>query len=536
MSIQPHIATWARSVAIVVVLGVVSCRNVTAQELTVAPADRSLDVRVIFDGKNTSISRYVSVTTDKAVQQVALDPGDLVSTTGEVVDRSNVRLAQAASLTPSIPTNLLVNISGIAKPGIYSGAFILRPADKPPNNSGKVDLKLSVEPKPTVSFLPQAPTLYAVGCSVGLSCWFGQWLASVSATQTIALNNETQGRVTLKGASLYFRGEKSGQFLDTTELAVTVPKADLVQNALGKIEVVAKSDRLAADKYQGVLRLNVQDLDGPITATASLYVRDGAGLAVILLLAGILAGRIARVVNAPEYVARMRQLHTLDIFTKASEEIHYDLIKDKIDKARLSIRLANSIESVDKQLDSLSTTIQILSSLQAARTEAARMGDSGVESAARNAESEILADLNSEKFQEAQGKLTNLQNVLISAQQAAQQQKGGSGLQAQILIGLLRTAIPVVPSSASSTSKFERFLLKVSGGAPVDPGFGLWKIGGPLSFILLLLLLVMVGTYTLYIKNPTFGSDAFYDYLGVFLWGLSADVAQRSLQNIALPH
>jgi hypothetical protein len=52
-------------------------------------------------------------------------------------------------------------------------------------------------------------------------------------------------------------------------------------------------------------------------------------------------------------------------------------------------------------------------------------------------------------------------------------------------------------------------------------------------YLLLLLLLALVGMKTLYVDaGTTFGSAGLYDYLGLLLWGLSADVAQRSLQQL----
>ena len=33
-------------------------------------------------------------------------------------------------------------------------------------------------------------------------------------------------------------------------------------------------------------------------------------------------------------------------------------------------------------------------------------------------------------------------------------------------------------------------------------------------------------------KGSTFGADPFSDYLGLLVWGLSADVASRSLSNL----
>ena len=56
----------------------------------------------------------------------------------------------------------------------------------------------------------------------------------------------------------------------------------------------------------------------------------------------------------------------------------------------------------------------------------------------------------------------------------------------------------------------------------------------PLFSLMLLLGLSVVGMRSLYMqKGSTFGADPFSDYLGLLVWGLSADVASRSLSNLA---
>jgi hypothetical protein len=46
-------------------------------------------------------------------------------------------------------------------------------------------------------------------------------------------------------------------------------------------------------------------------------------------------------------------------------------------------------------------------------------------------------------------------------------------------------------------------------------------------------MLVLVGLSTLYIDgSPTFGSRPLVDLLALFAWGLSADVASRTLANV----
>jgi hypothetical protein len=60
----------------------------------------------------------------------------------------------------------------------------------------------------------------------------------------------------------------------------------------------------------------------------------------------------------------------------------------------------------------------------------------------------------------------------------------------------------------------------------------LWVVR-PLLYLVLLVGLLAVGMGTLYIDNGlTFGADPMADYMGLLLWGMSADVASRTLTNL----
>ena len=72
----------------------------------------------------------------------------------------------------------------------------------------------------------------------------------------------------------------------------------------------------------------------------------------------------------------------------------------------------------------------------------------------------------------------------------------------------------------------------LSGAEPL--GVGWYYYGRPLLYFLLLVLLAFVGLYNSYIRNATFGAEGVYDYMSLFLWGISADVAQKSLQQLSL--
>jgi hypothetical protein len=105
---------------------------------------------------------------------------------------------------------------------------------------------------------------------------------------------------------------------------------------------------------------------------------------------------------------------------------------------------------------------------------------------------------------------------------------------------------PALPSPAQSQEAFDaatqrqsdplrRFLAALSGLQLVSAGTRFWFFRHVLSVVLLVVLLLL-GLQTLYIDaGATFGAGGLYDYLGLFLWGITADVAQRTLLNLGSP-
>ena len=57
-------------------------------------------------------------------------------------------------------------------------------------------------------------------------------------------------------------------------------------------------------------------------------------------------------------------------------------------------------------------------------------------------------------------------------------------------------------------------------------------VGPPIYYVITLILLVLVGFVTLYLKNMTFGAAPVTDYLSLIVWGLGSDVASRNVQNV----
>ena len=62
-------------------------------------------------------------------------------------------------------------------------------------------------------------------------------------------------------------------------------------------------------------------------------------------------------------------------------------------------------------------------------------------------------------------------------------------------------------------------------------GIMLWLRG--LLYICLIIILIFVGMDKFYISEGAyFGAKPFNDYFGIIIWGLSADIASRTLENL----
>ena len=77
-----------------------------------------------------------------------------------------------------------------------------------------------------------------------------------------------------------------------------------------------------------------------------------------------------------------------------------------------------------------------------------------------------------------------------------------------------------------------KFLAALSGVQTLNLEVRYWLIR-PILWLVLLIVLVLLGLQTLYVNaGATFGVNGLYDYLGLFLWGLSADIANQGLRKL----
>jgi len=96
-----------------------------------------------------------------------------------------------------------------------------------------------------------------------------------------------------------------------------------------------------------------------------------------------------------------------------------------------------------------------------------------------------------------------------------------------------RTATMALRKQPAKRNKLRLLLSKLSGITDDwRAEASLWVLR-PLLWIVLLLSLIALGMKSLYIDNPIFGVSSF-DYLSLVFWGLSSDVASRTLGGLKI--
>lgn len=100
-----------------------------------------------------------------------------------------------------------------------------------------------------------------------------------------------------------------------------------------------------------------------------------------------------------------------------------------------------------------------------------------------------------------------------------------------MVITRLYTAVEPRPLGfmANFNNARTNFLTSVLEVSPYNP---FWGVAG-LALMAMLILLVVYAFATLYLSNPSFGSDVVRDYLGAVLWGIAGGYAGKTLTDFA---
>jgi hypothetical protein len=523
-----------------------------AQTLIISPEDQTLVITGTLGTNATGFSRNLTLTLiggeGSDAKQIQVRRSDLTrkGETGEIIDRGNVVVGNVA-LKRGQPQDVGVTINNITRPGTYEGTIKFWLPEQTEEAATVVKLSLRVAPKIDVK-PPPAAAAQVAHCGL-LPCSWSGWLPQnlVGDKRGLLLDNQTPDRVVVVSQDLILRGVNTGYVVTGSDIRPSISGNSLPANSSVPVELeILNRDALPPDRYIGSLRLGLKDADSPIPVSLTIDVRDAPWLPLVVLLLGVMVGRLIKNMSAPEAVLQVKLLKRLYRLQNAVQSLQSErdceILQGRLDDLRARIESANETEqALTQELDKLEVGVRLLRRLEELERQTSLLSNAALRAEIKDKIDAATMALLKDQVEECQRLITEIEVSLRQAYEnvaddAVADAHIGSALnfarEASTVSTEAREAHDAPPPPQPDRPTQLLAMLAGTDLMSADARYWVWR---PIFFLLFLLLLTMLGLKTLYIDGgANFGGGGVYDYLGLFLWGLSADVVQRTLQNLPL--
>ncbi|OPX95694.1 MAG: hypothetical protein A4E58_02009 [Syntrophorhabdus sp. PtaB.Bin006] len=466
----------------------------------------------------------------------------------EVIQRHQITPGEI-SLAGGVPQDVQIKVTGISAPGQYKGQIVLLMPGQAPSKAMTIPLVVIARGRPDLKPLPDSKlNLSLVNCTWGPDCVLARLLLPASAFvngRDLKFDNETKDEVNVLSAEPVVFGEKTGYQPDAKGLTFPKTPVSLAANRVVSLRLGLDRSSLPPDHYTGSVYLTLDGQDKRQQIEMDLNVRKGPLLPAIFLLVGILLGRLVKYMQGPGK-AKVEGLTAINrVEVKVQHEADPDdqvILGPMFEEARQTVYRGEA-DKVQPVLDKIKERLEKLKGLRAAERSLRdkEQDPDAAKALAKIAEARrCISDGNDDQ---AKALLEDVKNTLVQLQESALMGLGGQpdkGIthareQVEATLGLIaQPALSLAPGQVSTWSKRGRGLLvKLSGLS--DEWFAeatLW-IARPLLYFALLFALLWLGMESLYVdKGVSFGAQPLLDYFTVIFWGLSSDVASRTLGNL----
>jgi hypothetical protein len=515
--------------------------------INVDEGDDPLVIRGILTGATGSFSGNVRITvTGGGTTDLRLLATDLTHNEDSTydIDRTNISIPGGTSFTENQPRDVRVTVNNVTRPGVYEGdlLFYLAEHENPEEDGRVVPLELHIDAAPSVTPVEASRSIQVVRCYTAADCLIARLLLPASVVDdewAIQLDNKTVQPVQVTDFAVLMDGDNTHQVLRSTQVSADVP-IEMPASDVTTIDLEIDRVSLPSDRYQGSLRFGLEGADTPVSVTVDLSVRDGPFWPLVVTLLGILGGRLMRQLSTAE-AQKQRELvvryaaveakaaKIKDPEAKAQIREQLGLWKDRLDKDEDTQKLELDLTKIEGQIDSLLVLEDVENKVAAGGFDSLLLKLEPTLTAARKAALE--------------GNVEEARRLQEAAEQEWQKAARADGSMSGLVDELGRIGDAWRDSTdrmraGAGTDTGPTLLLRLIGwlgGARVISTEVEWIMWQVFSFVFLVAL-VLVGLKSLYVNaGATFGATGLYDYLGLLLWGFSSTVAQKTLQNLAVP-
>ena len=476
------------------------------------------------------------------------------------------------TITPGAPSTYQVKVTGVKEPGEYRGRVELFLPGQKRTDAVRVDVTVVASVRPALSLLPDNDRLQVNLVNCDYDCKLAHLLLPASAFQnniclgfekppaaplavsditTVVKGDQTKYQITPEKLKFSLdqltrpqqpggSNEQASQTPTPEQCVGSDAKSDTA--AAGKkyltIPVSIASKDIPADHYTGSVYLTVVGQSNSLKVPVDFNVRSGPLWPLLVLLFSILLGRLFKFMQdkGNAIADALESINRLEFRLRDVNPEDADIIAPMLRSARDLVNqdkaadAAAAVNAISARLSTLGELTQIEARLTGKESNPAV---ASILSDIRQARENIRL----QQDDKAKTLVSKIKDALVA-------------LAATPLTGMADAdnsdfADAVARADAASAAVAVLGTVRKTAGNRLRSGLALLSglsgefraeatlfLARPILWLALLLGLLALGLKTLYVDNLVFGADPFTDFLGLTFWGLSADVASRTLSGL----
>ena len=513
--------------------------------ITVDTKDKPLQITGWLNEENTLVGS-IRLSASENSEQFTFLASDLKRLEGdEIIGRQQISFIGEKKLQAGIPKDFQVKVSNPELPGTYRGQLEIRlPRQKPE----VIDINVLVKARPKLTPLgaKEQVQLQLTQCAWWLDCGLANLFFPQSAflqSWDLAFDNTEDIPVKVTAAEVLLKGEQTGYQLSSKEIKLPNIPQTLKADQIVTLPLSWDSKKIPSDSYTGAVYISLENATERLIVPINLRMRIAPLIPLVVLILGIICGRLIKYMQEKgiPQAETLGKVKTLEKQVKQAEQEDRKIIIPMLSKAERLVEQMK-LEAAKKELEKTSTRFECLQQLrniekklEPFKTHPQIKGDNGIIQKINHIRTQI--DLCQDE--RAKALLEELQQDIGKLQLPPMMGDKKSINLSEVIDEIKNTVVAVGNTAQSDVNKpmdkwilwLQKSLIFLS-GSKFRTQATYW-FARPLFSLMLLLGLSMVGMRSLYVqKGSTFGADPFYDYLGLLVWGLSADVASRSLSDL----
>ena len=388
--------------------------------------------------------------------------------------------------------------------------------------------------------------LRLVNCSWGLDCLLANLFlpASTRLNQLeLKFDNPASNPAKILNSALSVRGELTLYPLPNDALSIPQEEVTFPAQKITSIPLTINRSAIPPEQYVGKIYITQANQSNRLILPVSLSVRSGPLLPLLTLLLGVLLGRLFKYMQeqgGPQAHAR-RKVYQLEADIREAHPGDRRILYPMAREARKLV-YRHQLEAVDTQVTLIQSRLRVLNQLRAIEDQLYEK-----QKRSESVEPETFEQIQTARDLIAQGQDDKATSTVAEILETVSARgRGGATDESEAMEVALRGAAVNLDQSARNAitdaetvealtwnERVQQAFVNVSGlSEQVRAEATFWFVR-PLLYLVLLTGLTLTGLNTLYIEQgENFGARPMSDYLTLLLWGLSADVASRSLSSL----